>query len=61
MPGGGTQAVEFLDAEHAGEPLAISAGWEMELAQWPAEGLHIQEAERRGGDVTGTPGQLAFD
>jgi hypothetical protein len=61
MPGGSKQALKFLDAEHAGEPLAISAGWQVQVGHRPAEGLNIQEADRRGGDVTGTPGQLAFD
>ena len=61
MLGRGKEAMEFLDAEHAGESLAIGAGWQVQLGHWPAEGLDIQEADGRGGNITGTPGQLAFD
>ena len=52
MPGSGKEALEFLGTEHAGEPLAIGPGWQVELGHGPAEGLHIEEADRRGGDIT---------
>jgi hypothetical protein len=31
MPGGGKQALEFLDAQHPGKALTLDAGREMEL------------------------------
>jgi hypothetical protein len=61
MLGRGKEAVKFLDAEHTGEPLALGAGWEVKAGQGPAEGLDIQEADGCGGNITCTPGQLAFD
>jgi len=61
MLGRGKEAVKFLDAEHTGEPLALGAGWEVQAGQGPAEGLDIQEADGGGGNITGTPGSLAFD
>ena len=36
MPGRGKEAVEFLDAEHPGEPWAISAGWRVAGAVGPS-------------------------
>jgi hypothetical protein len=61
MLGRGKEAVKLLDAEHTGEPLALGAGWEVKAGQGPAEGLDLQEADGRGGNMTCPPGQLAFD
>ena len=61
MPSSTKKPLEFLGTEPPGEPLAIGTGWQVELGHGPTEGLDVEEAERRRRDVTGTPGQLAFD
>jgi hypothetical protein len=61
MPSGTKQTLECLGTEHPGEPLAIGTGWQVELGQGPAEGLDVEEADRRGGNITRTPSSLAFD